>query len=190
MKDTIVVQDTIKIISEIIKEGKLVSNDTFLISKDGTIIPAKKVREHSPQRATILSAVLPGLGQAYNRKYWKIPVIYVVGGGLYYYFDHANERFNYWKDVFKTELAKGEDGDQRIIDNASLNRDAWSKRRGYAVIFMGLLYIANVVDAMTDAHFYKFNISDDLSIKVEPSMKPAPFSANNYSYGFKLSMNF
>ncbi|MBA7681909.1 hypothetical protein ES703_90253 [subsurface metagenome] len=148
------------------------------------------MREHSPQRATILSAVLPGLGQAYNRKYWKIPVIYVAGGVIYHYYSSNNDQFHKYKDLYEAELAKGEEADQASLDNYQLNRDNFRKWRDYNIIFMGLLYVANVVDAMTDAHFYKFNISDDLSIKVEPSMKPAPFSANNYSYGFKLSMNF
>ncbi|MGD2035631.1 MAG: DUF5683 domain-containing protein [Bacteroidales bacterium] len=173
-----------------IKDTVIVVKDTTLT--DGEIrLREKKVREHSPPRATILSAVVPGLGQAYNRKYWKIPIIYAAGTVLYLYFDHANEKFNYWKDLYETEIAK-EDGDQYTIDTAILNRDTWSKRRGYAVIFIGVLYVANVVDAMVDAHFYKFNISDDLTVSLNPTVDSSPvyLSYGQLSYGFTLSLNF
>ena len=99
---------------------------------------------------------------------------------------------DYWKDVYEDELAKGTEGDQRVIDNAITNRDVWSKRRGYSVIFMGLLYVANVVDAMVDAHFLKFNVSDDLSMRIAPNLDPIPsqFAFDSFSYGVKLSLNF
>ena len=170
----------------------LIQNDSLILLKESTTSKNKKTREHSPPRATILSAVVPGMGQAYNRKYWKIPIIYGAGIGLYLYFDYANERFDYWKDVYEDELAKGTEGDQRVIDNAITNRDVWSKRRGYSVIFMGLLYVANVVDAMVDAHFLKFNVSDDLSMRIAPNLDPIPsqFAFDSFSYGVKLSLNF
>jgi hypothetical protein len=170
----------------------LIANDTILLLKEEIHSRAKKIREHSPPRATILSAVLPGLGQAYNRKYWKIPIIYVAGGALYSYFDFANRKYNKYKNLYETELAKGDEADQWYINAYGTARDTWSKRRGYSVIFMGLLYVANVVDAMVDAHFYMFDISDDLSLRIEPAIEPNPYypAYDHLSYGFKLSMNF
>lgn len=84
-------KDTILILNNTTSDNP---NDTIVSIKEIPPSKKKKAREHSPPRATILSAVVPGLGQAYNRKYWKIPIIYVAGGALYYYFDLANGRFN------------------------------------------------------------------------------------------------
>ena len=62
----------------------------------------------SPQRATILSAVLPGLGQAYNRKYWKVPVLYLGGGTLYYFFDKQHEIYIKNKELYDDYVALGD----------------------------------------------------------------------------------
>lgn len=194
--------DTIYVVNDssfVHSDSLSVQNDTVILIGDSltivdesSVYKNKRGREHSPPRATILSAVVPGLGQAYNRKYWKIPLIYGAGVGLYLYFDWTNERFNYWNDIYENELAKGAEGNQDTIDNAILNRDTASKRRGYAVIFMGILYVANVVDAMVDAHFLKFNVSDDLSMQIEPDISPIPsqFAFDSFSYGVTLSLNF
>lgn len=170
----------------------LIANDPILLLKEKIHSRKRKIKEHSPPRATILSAVLPGLGQAYNRKYWKIPIIYVAGGVLYSYFDFANRKYNNYKNLYETELAKGDEADQWDLNTYSINRDRFSKFRGYSVIFMGLLYVANVVDAMVDAHFYMFDISDDLTLRIEPSIEPNPYylAYDHFSYGFKLSVNF
>ncbi len=205
--DSVYIQDTISFRTDTILQNKnlspdtlsnvsedttVVLNDTLIVLKDGPLSHKKKVREHSPPRATILSAVLPGLGQAYNGKYWKIPIIYVAGGALYSYFDFANQKYNKFKELYATEYAKDDEADQYLLSNYSSNIDRFSKYRGYAVIFMGILYVANVVDAMVDAHFYVFDISDDLSLRIEPKLEPAPnyYAFDNFTYGFKLSVNF
>ncbi len=195
-KDSLIIlNDTIYVQNDTLttqKDTVLILNDSVSILNKGSIFKKKNVREHSPPRATILSAVIPGLGQAYNRKYWKIPIIYAAGTGLYLYFDYANGIFNKYKNIYETEFAKGPERDQNVMDNAALNRDVWSKRRGYTVIFMGLLYVANVVDAMVDAYFISFDVSDDLSMRIEPNLDqiPSQYAFDNFSYGVKISLNF
>ena len=194
--------DTVLILNDSIQvqnDTSLTRNDTILILNDSVTVLKKSMvsgkrnnREHSPLRATILSAVVPGLGQAYNRKYWKIPIIYAAGTGLYLYFDLNNTRFNHWKNLYETEYAKGPDAAQDTINWAINNRDLAARRRGYAVIFMGLLYVANVVDAMVDAYFLSFDVSDNLSLKIEPDLDliPSQYAFDSFSYGIKLSFNF
>jgi len=194
--------DTVLVLNDSIQvqnDTSLTRNDTILVLNDSVTVLKKSIitgnknkREHSPLRATILSAVVPGLGQAYNRKYWKIPIIYAAGTGLYLYFDYNNGRFNYWKDLFETEYAKGPDADEDTINWAVGNRDLASRRRGYAVIFMGILYVANIVDAMVDAYFLTFDVSDDLSIRIDPNLDliPSQYAFDSFSYGVKLSFNF
>jgi hypothetical protein len=156
---------------------------------------------HSPHKATIYSAVLPGLGQAYNRKYWKIPIIYSAGLALYYGFGwlgfqdwgwkHYNDYYQIFKEDYQNEYYNPE-GDQSLEDYYKKNMSYARKKRDQITIFMGILYFANIVDAMADAYFYEFDISDDLSMKVLPSISsPNPYVAyNDYALGVKLRFNF
>jgi hypothetical protein len=163
----------------------------------------KRFADHSPHRATILSAVLPGLGQAYNGKYWKIPIIYGAGLALYYGFGWMgfdewgfkffHEQYLYWNELYQTEYYKPpEERDETAKDRYSKNVSIARRGRDRVVIIMGILYVANIVDAMADAHFYTFDISDDLSMKILPSITtPDPYVAfNDYSMGVKLQFKF
>ncbi|MGK7395113.1 MAG: DUF5683 domain-containing protein [Candidatus Cyclobacteriaceae bacterium M3_2C_046] len=140
-----------------------------------------------PVKAALLSAVLPGLGQAYNGSYWKIPIVY---GGLFalaatvQYFD-----YNYVK--FRNVLLAEDDGNpntvnpyqdllnRRTIANAlSSNR----RNRDYFMIITSLFYLLNVVEAHVDAHLQDFDITDDLTFKVEPSIQ-------NFAYSYQLGIS-
>jgi hypothetical protein len=144
-----------------------------------------------PQRATILSAVLPGLGQAYNRKYWKIPIIYTTGGVLYYLYYINDNKYRTNKHLYE------EEGLKESAANTSLKQDYLNKlqdydrKRTYKLILMGVLYIANVVDAMADAYFVTYDISDNLAFKVTPEIfTETCLTTNRITYGFTLSLHF
>lgn len=120
----------------------------------------------APSKAAFYSAVVPGLGQAYNKKYWKIPIIYVgIGSGIYFY-NRNTKDYNRFRDAYKRRLAGFEDDEfqgistDRLIDaqkNASRNRDV-------SIIVSIAFYILNIVDANVDAHLRQYNISDDLTL--------------------------
>ena len=149
----------------------------------------KKVRV--PQKATIYSALLPGLGQAYNRKYWKIPVIYVGGGIIYYFIYDNNKQYKKYKNLYEEEVSKGNQANKDYMSIYANGRDYFRKWRDYNILFMGLLYTANIIDAMADAYFTQFDISDNLAMKVEPAMITTPLVAQgNFSYGLKISFSF
>jgi hypothetical protein len=192
--DTIVdtTQDTNQV--ELVIEGDTIYTPTEKELK-------KMFADHSPHKATIYSAVLPGLGQAYNRKYWKIPIIYGAGLALYYGFGwlgfqewgwkYYNDQYSYWKELYEQEFYYPEEG-QNEEDRYKKNMSIARKGRDRIVILMGILYVANIVDAMADAHFYTFDISDDLSMKILPNIAtPDPYVAyNDYSLGVKLRFKF
>lgn len=158
-----------------IQAEDIISADTLLVD---TIRPEKKtLKPRSPQKATILSAALPGLGQAYNHKYWKIPIIYSVGAGLYYFYDRQDYLYTYFRSLHEKEN----------LDEYQFEYERASKRRGYAVIFMGILYVANIVDAMADAHFLLYDISNDLTVGIAPAVI---FAGTTPSYGIGLNLSF
>ncbi len=147
-----------------------------------------------PQKATLLSAVIPGAGQIYNGKYWKAGVVYAGAAGLIYMFKSNTDSMNYFQEAYKYRL----DGDSNTIDTryaflsdaaVKTYRDYHRRLRDISILgFIGL-YAIQIIDANVDAHLYEFKVNEDLSLKVEPKIVPS--FANQASFnGLKLSIRF
>ena len=144
------------------KGGILVANDSLKYKEINPLVPAK---------AAFFSAILPGLGQAYNKKYWKIPVVYGALGGFAYMFAVNNKEYNYYrKNLFAVN-----DDDSSTTNATPYNSDdlqilklEYKKYRDFAAIGVGLVYLFNLIDANVDAHLKTFDVSDDLSIEINP----------------------
>ena len=138
-----------------------------------------------------MSAALPGLGQAYNKKYWKIPIIYAGFGTLGYFVKVNSDDYKIYKSAYKDRL----DGDETTIDDyvgiytdndlATL-KNYYRRNRDLALIGMGVFYILNIIDASVDAHLFYFNVSDDLSFMVQPAYMPGPYAQT----GLNLTLRF
>lgn len=134
---------------------------------------SKSLKPHSPKKAALFSAVLPGLGQAYNKKYWKIPIIAGGAGALVYGYNFNQNRYS----LFKEELIKRQqnlgnlDPDLDRYSDANLNelQDFYRRNRDLTVVGFALLYALNIIDATVDAHLFDFNVDDDISLRVRPS---------------------
>ncbi|MCF8276440.1 MAG: hypothetical protein K9J17_06880 [Flavobacteriales bacterium] len=134
------------------------------------------VKKHSPVRASIMSTALPGLGQVYNGKWWKVPIIYGAFGGLIY-----SSVFNDMKcRTYRTAYLIRVDGDPNTKDefvgvysDANLRElvDFYKRNRDLSLIFTGVIYALNIIDATVDAHLKGFDVSDDLTLKVRPAMQ-------------------
>lgn len=136
--------------------------------------------KHSPRKATLFSLAIPGLGQAYNKKYWKIPLVYAaIGVPLFFALDQQ-EQFDDFKDAYVSRVDDdpntsddkytGVYTDQNLlnlIDDTRQNRDL-------LFVLTGVAYALNVLDAAVDAHLYYFDVSDDLSADLRPSVQLAP----------------
>jgi hypothetical protein len=141
---------------------------------DSTLVKEKK--KHSPLKATIMSAALPGLGQVYNGKWWKVPIIYGGFGGLVYSSVFNDLKCQTYRDAYLLRL----DDDPNTVDefdgvysDANLREliDFYQRNRDLSLIFTGVLYALNIIDASVDAHLKDFDVSDDLSMKVRPSVQ-------------------
>ncbi|MCW3077521.1 MAG: hypothetical protein JWO32_2130 [Bacteroidetes bacterium] len=132
----------------------------------------KKAVYGSARKASIMSAILPGLGQIYNRKYWKAPVIYAGLGGLGYFFYINNTRYNNYRNGLLYAVNNGDvavvDGQAYTTSQLQTQKLYYRKFRDFAVIGMGVLYILNIIDANVDAHLKTFDVSDDLSLQIDP----------------------
>lgn len=140
----------------------------------------------APSRAAFYSAVLPGLGQAYNKKYWKIPIIYLgMGAGIYFY-QQSSDDYNRFRDAYKRRLAGFEDDEFQGISDARL-RDAQKtagRNRDVSIIVSIIFYMLNIVDANVDAHLKQYNISEDLTLQPTIKMNPIDIQPN---YGLSLT---
>ncbi len=152
------VQDSSQIIKKSGKKKRSFSEDTLT---------------HSPSRAALYSAILPGLGQAYNKKYWKIPIIYGLGGTLGYFIGFNNNLYLEFKSSVEAKtLRNGEDDPYPFISTqgAIRNRDYYKRNKELLILLTLLLYGLNVVDATVDAHLKSFDVSDELAIRIEPQL--------------------
>jgi hypothetical protein len=184
------------------------TNDKVVIKSDSVIIstslnnmfpgndtlvaePPKK----NPVRAGWYSAILPGLGQAYNGKYWKIPIIYSIFAGMFF----IAEDNNYKYDMFKKAYLNFDDDKPSWVPSY-LNKDAIKEYRNYykrnrdlnIIIAVGL-YLMNILDASVDAHLMDFDISEDLSLGIKPDYNfqfGRQKKMDNSGFGLKFVLNF
>lgn len=131
------------------------------------------IKKYNPRTATISSALLPGLGQVYNGKYWKVPLIYGAGGALVYAFQYNHSKYMQYREAYD----EGDenkiyiiDGYERSYGQLQLYRDYYRRYRDISLFGLIGVYLLNIVDAMVDAYFTQFDISDDLTMHIEPAI--------------------
>jgi hypothetical protein len=156
---------------------------------DTILVDSAKVKFHSPTKATLMSMVVPGLGQVYNRKYWKLPIIYGgIGTSLYFAFSNHKE-YKRFKDAYIIRI----DSDTTTFDefdgiltpeNIRSNMDVYRRNRDFSYIIAGLIYVFNIIDATVDAHLFTFPVNDNLTFYFQPSIQLT--NNNNFSKGFTL----
>jgi len=144
----------------------------------------------SPARAAFYSAVLPGLGQAYNKKYWKIPIVYAgLGIGIYFYIDN-NKEYNRYRDAYKRRLAGFEDDEffgTVTTDGLEEAQKQFGRNREISLLVTLAIYALNIIDANVDAHLLQYNVDDNLSLK--PHYKLNEFD-NTGDLGLTLNFKF
>ena len=191
-------------------DSVVMTTSPTIIFDDNTEVPPLTLElqkfKPNPTKAVIYSAIFPGLGQMYNRKYWKLPIVY--GGFLgfsyaitwngRYYTDYSNG----YKDImddnpetdsWKNFLPYGMDPDQ--VDQAWLKdvmkrrKDYYRRYRDLSIIGAVAMYALGILDAYVDAQLFDFNIDSDLSLRVEPTIiKKTDYFAN--SVGIQCSISF
>lgn len=132
---------------------------------------------HDPAKAALYSALLPGLGQVYNKKYWKVPIIY-AGFAAAGYFLHDNlEQIDFYKDAYVADI----DDDPTTVNETGytltqLNDiiDQYKQWRDLSYIAIAAIYVLNIVDANVDAHLFYFDVSKDISLHWSPYLDPYP----------------
>jgi|TARA_B100000497_G_scaffold93013_1_gene103979 hypothetical protein len=164
-------------------------NETVSQNKKNTSRALDPLR---PAKAAFYSAVLPGLGQAYNKKFWKIPIVYgAIGTGLYFYLDN-NKLYKQYRNAYKRRLAGFTDdefygpGDTPFLSDEALIRAQRTLKRNKELSMLVTvgLYVLNIIEANVDAHLLQYNLDENLALK--PFMD---FNNPNYTTQIGLSLN-
>ena len=169
------------------------TNDTLRLSNTDTVTAS--VSTHSPKKAAIYALVLPSLGQAYNHKYWKMPIVYAGFGVCYYFirFNHSNYRD--FRDAYSYVLL-GNTGDppnnlvyKYAQSQLKEGREYYRRNLEVSWIATGAWYIFQALDAVVDAHFFDYDISEDLSLHMQPWAPPV-MAGIRPAGGFSLTVRF
>ncbi len=137
---------------------------------------------HSPHKASIYSFILPGLGQAYNKSYWKIPIVYAGFGFLTYMIISNNKEYKLYKAAYdfspvnEDDIPPNDYYTEYSTDQLKQGKDYYRRNLELSYILTGFWYLVNVIDASVDAHLFDFKVSDDLSIKIEPQFYHQPIN--------------
>ncbi len=199
VRDTIPPADSLKPVVLNLPDGKEKKN-WFVNIKEWTSEKTSKAKdflndeEPKPSKALGLSLVLPGAGQAYNDKHWKIPIVYGALGGLSYLVSTNSKLYRRYKQAYIYRLDEDEstiDEFDGIITDANVirrERDAYRKNleRAYAGLF--IVYILNGIDAFVDAHLDGFNIDEDFGMKLRPSIRESDIGGRVWVSGLSWSI--
>ncbi|MDR2234065.1 MAG: DUF5683 domain-containing protein [Tannerella sp.] len=201
--------DTVQIIT--IPDSVIISE---ILKIDSIITPKTETFKPNPTKAVILSAIFPGLGQIYNRKYWKLPIVYGGFLGLTYaitwnnknlqdygqaYKDLSNDLINNadkpenWAQSWQNFTPGGSDPALRFNENFKTQlrggRDYYRRWRDLSIILAAGCYLICMADAYVDAQLFDFDVSPDLSLHIEPVINPGTTTYPQL-YGFNCSINF
>lgn len=137
-----------------------------LRTKD-TIKKSSEINVLAPAKAAFYSAVFPGMGQIYNKKYWKVPLVYGALGTTIYFYINNNKKYHLFRDAYKRRLEGFNDDNYSYLDNSRLiaAQKFYQNNRDLSALLTGLFYILNILDANVDAHLMQFNVNDKLTVK-------------------------
>ena len=180
--------------SKLLAQGENIETSTlndslYLKSKYSKRIQLLMANPNTPSKAAFYSSIIPGLGQAYIGKAWKIPFIYAALGASLYYFDLNNKEMNSYRTAYKRRLNGFFDDEYLELarpittEQLLLGMDFHKNYRDIAIALTALTYMLNILDASVSAHLLQFNVNEDLSISPNLFM-------NKNTTGLQIALKF
>ncbi|MCL7763209.1 DUF5683 domain-containing protein [Polaribacter sp. Z014] len=149
----------------------------------------------APSKAAFYSAIFPGMGQIYNKKYWKAPIVWAaMGTSIYYYLDN-NKEYKRYRTAYK--LRKNGLQDEFTLDDGTeiislttleTAQEQLSENRDMSLLTTVILYVLQIVEASVNAHLLQFNTDDNLSFK--PTFVIDPIYVEAPKVGLTIKYNF
>lgn len=154
------------------------------------------IKRQSPKKAALLSAAFPGTGQIYNKKYWKLPIVYGGIAGLGAWVGINVRDLRGYTDAYKLEI----DGDMNTVGSykgvtgegpLNVKRDDAKRSLDLSIILLSVFYSLNIVDAAVDAHLFDYSITEDLSVSLAPEFGTyQSYNGPKNQLGFNLALHF
>lgn len=146
---------------------------------------------HSPKKASLLSAVLPGAGQIYNKQYWKAPIFWAGIGVSAWYLKFNIKNFKEFKGAIvlrQDTIVGNESADFANVSTQKLNEgiEYYRRYRDISYLSLGLFYLLNIVEASVGAHLFYFDVDEDISLNIQPYQ----YHSAQPAYGLRLTLNF
>lgn len=163
---------------------------TVITKQDSVLLKPYTIDALAPAKAAFYSAIVPGLGQVYNKKYWKVPIVYGGMGLSLYYYSWNNTEYHRYRDAYKDQLAgRPVTGELSELDGERLRRGQrfHQRNRDLSMLITVGIYLLNIVDANVDAHLQQFNVNENLSLR--PKLQQNEID-NKYNMGLSLSLQF
>ena len=189
------------------EESGLMGDSSRVSRKRRGMEVSDRIRNFKPEpyKATWLAVVLPGAGQIYNRKYWKLPIVYGGFMGCLYAYNWNNQMYSDYRQAFldimdadpntksyETFFPSGYDyqrNEQYLKDLFKKRKDRYRRWRDLSIFACVGVYLVSIVDAYVDAHLSSFDISEDINLSIHPEMINSSASTNNY-YGLNCNISF
>lgn len=170
----------------------LPSTDSLTPKKKGFLYRTLKADYPNPNKALYLSLVVPAGGQLYNKRWWKAPIVWGGYAALIYAVDYNTSRYKRLQTAYLAELRKEAHEFSGIYDAGDLKRlrDGFDKNKQLSYIGIFVLHIIQSAEAFVDCHLKTFDVSDDLSLRIKPSMQPvvaSQYPALGLGVAFNLS---
>lgn len=167
-------------------------NNSLIVERDSkdTVQIKSYAARYNPRKALLYAAILPGLGQVYTKKYWKIPLVYGGIWGLGYSINFYQAGYSKYKLELFSVIGTGKTSVTNNYTEDQLRNivDKYRRQRDFYIILMGLMYVLQIVDAHVDAHLKEFDLNPNLQVRLEPVIESSPMLGRQA--GVSLIMKF
>ncbi len=156
------------------------------------VISYKSEKRLDPSKSTIYSILLPGLGQIYNGEFWKVPIYWGLMAGCVHFYIDNNVQYHRWKWIHNmaTTTEEGVERPPQSGETAKYYRDTYRRYRDYSVLAIAASYLLQIIDANVFAYMQEFEVTDDISLKVEPALVPNAAYASAPAVGMSIGLRF
>lgn len=175
-------------------------DDSLRVEAADTVLLKSYAARYDPRKALLYAAIAPGLGQIYNKKYWKLPLVYGGFVALGYAVNFYNKGFTKYKGLLYRNLENGYTEDTEIYVDAAGNADVYTtanyrrivdlykRQRDFFMIMIGGMYLLQIVDAHVDAHLKEFDLNPNLQVSIRPMAEQSAMLGNQT--GFSIVFKF
>lgn len=181
--------------------GTLLAQDSTRVKSKGVVVEieneqeaidsaamAKIAQRFNPQKALLYAAILPGSGQVYTKKYWKVPLVYGGFAFLGYYIDFYNDNYRFYRGELFQHLNTGSSSSGLQENQIRTVIDRYRRERDFFIVLTGIWYALQIVDAHVDSHLKEFDVNPNLQVRIEPSFTQDLLLGRQS--GFSISIRF